>query len=100
MGVVQLVGASNQSAVKASLAHAGLVPTQKKDSRPIRIERKCNSHDALMRVRAKLLHVRILRAIEGVRVRSTQVRSEHFQELDLRNDFRLVAVPNPAEPFV
>lgn len=83
MGIESGIGFSDQSFVEPFSAHVSPVTTTKDDRLTGRVKGEREAPDSVGGVEAELLHVGMLRAIERVRPRSAELRSELFEQLDV-----------------
>jgi hypothetical protein len=77
------IGFSNQSLVEPFFAHVRLITTTKDDRLTGWVKGKREAPDSVGGVEAELLHVGVLRTVERVHARSTELWSELFKQFDL-----------------
>jgi hypothetical protein len=78
------IGQRNEPPVKHPLAGPALVSRHQQHRFPLRIERKCDAPNAIVRVEAQLLHVRVLRSLECVNPRASCGGTERLEDASLR----------------
>src|ERR1700722_11978162 len=93
MCCVSLVGGIQQSLVKLGLATTRFVSGDQQNCLPFRIKRKSYPPDTISSIKSQLFHVGMIRALQGVHPRTSQIRPVFFQELGasqklLLNTFR------------
>jgi hypothetical protein len=91
---------ADQALGKPLLAHARLVTANQQDRRPSRIECERDALHLILGVGAKFFHVGMPGAVECIRVRPSQPRTQHPQESDLGDDFNLPILVEAGEPGV
>jgi hypothetical protein len=74
--VESTIGNLNQIAVKPFFRDSGFVATDKQDGLPLGIECECNAPWSIIGLEAKLLHVWVLRALQGIHLRPAKLWTE------------------------
>ena len=97
---VQFVRFFNQLLVEPLRADAGFVAANQQDATSAGVERKGDSQHLAGRARPKLLHVRVLRAVERIGVRPAKTRPKQFQQVNFGNDLSLGVVVQIGESLV
>jgi hypothetical protein len=70
------VSPANQFAVKSPFAATGFVAGDQQDRAALRVESECNTPDAVLRIEAQFLHIRVAGILQRVYARSSQLWPE------------------------
>ena len=80
MSIEAVIGLPDQFTVEAFFAEAGFIPCHEQDRLPLRIEGEGHSPFPIRRTKAKLLHVRVARAVQCVNAGPPQLRPELLEK--------------------
>src|SRR5215207_7032740 len=83
------VGLCDQPLIEALLTHSRLVAGDHQNTVPARIESKSHSPDSPHRIESKLLHVGVLRPLQRVHIRTSELRPVFCKKPGDRQQFVL-----------
>jgi len=95
MAIKSTIGNFDQVPIEPVLRYTRFISGYQKDCLPPDIEGECNSPRATIRVKSKLLHVRMLRSLQRVHLRTAKLRAEFRQQSSSRENKLLDRLREP-----